>query len=395
MTDSTGAVNWEVARQVAVAVASGGESEADPEPSSVRAVESLARAAEMALERAGAIRVERELVAVQVRSRSAWAAETVDALGPLIERLSQRLGAHGAGLGPGVMTLGPEGAGVDGAGMEGLNDAMRQAMDAVLKPLAPIFTGMQMGLVLGFLGTRALSQYDLCLPREGPLTAAVILRNVDEAADEAGVPQDEMRMWVALHELAHAGELSQPWVRRRLQSLLEAYLDSIRIDAGELQQHLARLDPQDPEALQRFAETAEGLLGKFISTDQPDVLESVQTFVSVLESYASHMAQRAAGGLLRDPAAVVGALRQRSEEAGDADRLLENLLGLRLTAEHLDGASTFCSAVEAAAGIEGLNRMWESLETFPTKEELERPGEWLNRMNRTPPGGLFAGSEDQ
>jgi putative hydrolase len=267
--------------------------------------------------------------------------------------------------------------------------AMQQAMEALFKPLAPILSGMQMGLVMGFVATRALSQYDLCLPRPETGVVLVISRNADEVAGEIGVGRDEMRMWVAMHEIAHASAFAIPWVRRRLQSLLEAYLDSIHVDTTELQEHLGTIDLQDPGSLQRFAESAEGLLGRFISSDQPDVLESLQTFVSVLEGYAEHAVGVAATGLLRDGGRIAEGLRRRAEAGGEADRLLDSLLGLELTQARVGEAADFCAAVTARVGIAGLNRMWESIETLPTREELARPDAWLSRMASTPEGGMF------
>ena len=386
---SGGPVNWEVARQVATAVASGGTTEPAPAPHDVAAFEAIVRAAEMALDRVGVLPRGTDLLRVRVASRSAWAVEAIDSLKGLMERLATRLGVGAHGLGDNLMASGEAGSAILPGGSEGVAAAMQQAMEALFKPLAPILSGMQMGLVMGFVATRALGQYDLCLPRAETGVVSVIPRNADEVAAEIAVGRDEMRMWVAMHEIAHASAFAIPWVRRRLQSLLEAYLDSIHVDTSELQEHLRRIDPQDPASLQRFAESAEGLLGRFITSDQPDVLESVQTFMSVLEGYADHVVGVAGTGLLRDGGRIAAGLRQRAETAGEADRLLDSLLGLELTQGRIDEATRFCGAVTARAGIGTLNRMWESIETLPTREELARPDAWLSRMATTPEGGIF------
>ncbi len=82
-------------------------------------------------------------------------------------------------------------------------------------------------------------------------------------------------------------------------------------------------------------------------------------------------------------------LRRRADEAGDADRLLDSLLGLELTQDRIDEAIGFCGAVTAREGIGALNRMWEGIEMLPTREELGRPDDWLVRMAATPEGGMF------
>ena len=44
----------------------------------------------------------------------------------------------------------------------------------------------------------------------------------------------------------------------------------------------------------------------------------------------------------------------------------------------------FCDAVVAEAGIAALNRVWDSPESLPTPQELERPSEWLARVGSAP-----------
>jgi putative hydrolase len=293
----------------------------------------------------------------------------------------------GTNLGSTLVIGGPE-SGPEPAG-DDMGGAL-QAMEAIFKPLAPIFMGIQMGLVLGIVATQALSQYDLCLPRVHSPNVSVIDHNVNEVARQLNVAPDELRMWVTMHEVVHISQFSVDWVRRRLETLLEAYIDSIHFDPSELQQHLQTLDPQDPDSLRRLAEDSEGLLGRFISTDQPDVLESVETFISVLEGYGRHVVGIAATGILSDGPSIGEALERRSEEADNNDRLLEGLLGLRLTPELTAQGREFCASVIATSGIDMLNRMWETIETFPTREELSRPDEWIRRVSATPKGGMFA-----
>jgi len=43
--------------------------------------------------------------------------------------------------------------------------------------------------------------------------------------------------------------------------------------------------------------------------------------------------------------------------------------------------SAFTRHVVLAAGMEGFNRVWESPETLPTREELAHPGRWLERVH--------------
>jgi uncharacterized protein (DUF2342 family) len=109
--------------------------------------------------------------------------------------------------------------------------------------------------------------------------------------------------------------------------------------------------------------------------------------MSVLEGYANYTVAAAATGLLTHGGAIAEARRRQHE--GEAGRLLEGLLGFQLSVERVEEASDFCAAVARDHGMATLNRMWESLETFPTREELARRDEWVRRMDTTPRGGHF------
>ena len=51
--------------------------------------------------------------------------------------------------------------------------------------------------------------------------------------------------------------------------------------------------------------------------------------------------------------------------------------------QYRDGAA-FCKAVIAAVGMDGLNRVWTSPETLPTKAEIADPALWLARVHAAP-----------
>ena len=104
------------------------------------------------------------------------------------------------------------------------------------------------------------------------------------------------------------------------------------------------------------------------------------------------MVSVAGGVLVPHSGEIAGAMDRRGAEAGEAGRLLEGLLGIELPPARIEEGRLFCAAVAGEVGTEGLNRMWEALDSFPTREELSRPAGWTERMSRTPPGGVFGGS---
>ena len=43
--------------------------------------------------------------------------------------------------------------------------------------------------------------------------------------------------------------------------------------------------------------------------------------------------------------------------------------------------SAFTKHVVLAVGMDGFNKVWESPETVPTRDELAKPGDWLRRVH--------------
>ena len=78
----------------------------------------------------------------------------------------------------------------------------------------------QVGLMLGFLGTRVLGQYDVALLSAEAVPGRLLFveENIRQAATAIGAPLDELRLWIALHETTHAFEFeAHAWLRPYLR----------------------------------------------------------------------------------------------------------------------------------------------------------------------------------
>src|SRR2546428_360691 len=85
-----------------------------------------------------------------------------------------------------------------------------------------------LGLMLGLLARRVLGQYDpALLGREPVETTSLILvePNVQAWAQKDKLPIDELRRWLAMHEMTHAWEFkAHPWLQAYLEGLLKELL---------------------------------------------------------------------------------------------------------------------------------------------------------------------------
>jgi uncharacterized protein (DUF2342 family) len=60
--------------------------------------------------------------------------------------------------------------------------------------------------------------------------------------------------------------------------------------------------------------------------------------------------------------------------------VLRRLLGVDLKLKQYADGNRFVTAVIKGAGRDGFNRVWESPETLPTKQEVNDPSAWMSRV---------------
>ena len=74
----------------------------------------------------------------------------------------------------------------------------------------------------------------------------------------------------------------------------------------------------------------------------------------------------------------------RRSGGNPVDQLLKRLLGLDAKMRQYRDGAAFCQAVIASVGMDGLNQVWTSPNTLPTRAEINDPEIWLARMHPEP-----------
>ena len=80
----------------------------------------------------------------------------------------------------------------------------------VMGMMGPMLLGMMAGSTAGHLAARAMGHYELPLPRPTDEPLTMVLANVDAFAEEWSLPQDGIRLWVCLSDVAHHQVLADP-----------------------------------------------------------------------------------------------------------------------------------------------------------------------------------------
>ncbi len=371
---------WQQAAELAAAVASDGGSEGNVDPLQRMQIEELARVAELQLGRAVGVDLPPG-TRPDVVTRGTWARRSVEAYRPFFERFGEALSA-------GMRSSGPATRSDLEAALGGgdLNDLTSQMMGQMFATLGPLLVSTSAGTMLGHLGQQALGQYDLPVPRRGggdgdADEVLIVATSIDAAAEEWGVPADELRLWVLLHELTAHAVISVPHVGARLESLLIDFASAFRPNEQLIGEQFGSIT--DLSQLQELSESLSDpdVVLSLLRTPAHDLLvPQLDALVSVVLGFVDHTVTTLAGGLIASHDTIRTRFRQRWTDVAPADRFMERLLGLEIDHATLERGDRFVAGLVERAGDEGLRRLWADELDLPTAAEVDAPGLWLARI---------------
>lgn len=360
LASGEGPINFEIARQVAVAAATQGASEPTPATGPARALAQSVHDAEILVSGYTRLTPEEPMRLLLV-NRSAWATSTLAAWRWLLERLASRFASQ----------LGDEANG------SGEGNPMQSAMGQV----APLLLGLQAGTLIGSLAQEALARHDLPIPRDDDGRLIFVEPNLQQVVSEYDFDPEEFRKWIALHEAArHLVFSARPWVARYARSLLTDLVDAIEIDTGELERRLMELQTKGMEALQEGLGGSEQAVPLAQTERHTRALERFRGFVAVAQGYARHAAGSVASELVPDSARIDEGMARRRGFPSEGQRLLAAVLGISLDRDLDVAGATFCAAVVQLKGLPALNTLWDAPDNLPSMSEVKDPFQWMERV---------------
>src|SRR3954469_14955891 len=346
-----GPVNWDLARQVAASQLS---AQGDPTvaPHEHHAVTEALRLADLWLEPASALPSGiRQAIAW---NRNQWIYNTLDVWKKLCDPVAGRMvGAMG--------DLVPEEA-----------RAQLGPMQSMVATLGGALFGGQLGQALGSLAAEVLSAGDIGLPLGPAGTAALIPANIREYGQGLELPEDEVRLYVALREAAHQRLFEHvPWLRAHVLTAVETYASGITVNREAIEEAMSRVDPSDPESMQAMA--LEGIFTPEDTPQQKASLARLETALALIEGWVGHVVDNAAGDRLPSVNALGEAFRRRRAAGGPAEQTFAALVGLELRPRRLREAGALWAAVTEHRGIQGRDALWGHPDLLPTDEDFANP----------------------
>ena len=263
-------------------------------------------------------------------------------------------------------------------------DKLSSRLEAnALSPVAQKLAGAEVGMVLGWMSTRVLGQYDLLIiEEESPLDQDLVYYvgpNVLALEKQFAFPPREFRLWLALHEVTHRAQFTGiAWMRPHFLSLVSETLDSVDPDPKRMLEVAGRLTDSLRRGENPLAEG--GIMALLASAEQRQVLDQVSGLMSLLEGHGDITMDRAGQGLVPNAERFSRVLRQRRDSSQGVARLVQQLIGLEAKMNQYAQGEAFIEAVERVGGPQLLSEAWESPDRLPSLDEIRHPETWINRV---------------
>jgi coenzyme F420 biosynthesis associated uncharacterized protein len=242
----------------------------------------------------------------------------------------------------------------------------------------------ELGLLLGYLARRVLGQYDMALLGREPVETGKLyyvepnIRNVERML---GLPKDEFRMWLALHETTHAFEFeSHPWVRQHFNGLLGKYMEFLKQDAAQLTRGFGGLKIY-AERLRNRRAGEESWIEALMTSEQRALFQQMQALMCVIEGFSNHVMNAVGRDLLPTYDRIAKRFEARQRQRTVAEQLFARLTGLDLKLEQYRLGEVFVDRIVQERGQAALDRLWSGSDALPTMEEIREPQRWLARWD--------------
>ena len=241
---------------------------------------------------------------------------------------------------------------------------------------------MQLGQVVGQLATEVVSGGDIGIPLlaagDADAQAVMIPQNVAAFATGLDIPVDQVQLYLAVRELAHARLFRHAkWLRLQLITSITEFANGIRIDTDRLEDLASDLDPSNPEEL-REALTSGALIPPK-SEDQLAALSRLETTLALVEGWVDVVTAEATARLPKS-GAIAETVRRRRASGGPAESAFATLVGLELRPRRLREAAAMWQQVTDAVGADKRDALWSHPDLVPTGEDVTDPTSLIARL---------------
>ena len=359
-TSGDGGINWDLARQQAVALA--GANAVATTPAERSALEQAFHVAALWLDEVTDISALTDTPALL--GRADWVSKTL----PLWTQLASPVATSIAdALTRVLQEQAPEEL-----------KAMLANAGQMVRAIGGTLFAMQLGQVVGQLSAEVVSGGDVGIPLLDDGQAALLPQNVAAFGDGLDIPDDQVALYLAVRELAHARLFRHArWLRLQLITGVTEFARGIRIDTDRLEALAEDFDPSNPEELRQAMVSGDLIPPK--TEQQLAALARLETMLALIEGWVDVVTAEATARLPKS-SAIAETVRRRRAAGGPAESAFATLVGLELRPRRLREAAAMWQAVTDAVGDDARDGLWSHPDLLPTSADIDDPAALIARL---------------
>src|SRR6266852_658993 len=238
---------------------------------------------------------------------------------------------------------------------------------SVLTAVGSRVTGMQAGLILAYLASRVLGQYELFLPPDPDLPAddappgrlTLVAPNIVMVERELGVDPHDFRRWVCLHEETHRTQFTAvSWLRGYVQEQMTEFLLASDLDPATILERLRSA----ADAVAGAVRDGEGdsLIEAIQSPRQREILDRLTSVMTLVEGHGDYVMDAVGPRVVPAVEEIRARFNERRVAAGRLERTVRRILGIDLKMKQYAQVSRFVRTVVEEAGLTWMRATWFS-----------------------------------
>ncbi|QWL29268.1 zinc-dependent metalloprotease [Rathayibacter toxicus] len=257
--------------------------------------------------------------------------------------------------------------------------AMIAGAEGMMRNIGGTLFALQLGQVVGQLAAEVVSGGDIGIPLLEENAAAILPQNVAGFGEGLDIPVDQIQIYLAVRELAHARLFRHSkWLRLALISQITDFAHEIRIDTRLLEELAENFDPTNPQEL-RDAVTSGALIPPK-TEEQLAAHGRLETMLALIEGWVD-VVTAAATTRLPSAGAIAETVRRRRASGGPAESAFATLVGLELRPRRLRDAAAMWQAVTDAVGPRARDNLWSHPDLLPSSDDLDDPSTLVARLS--------------
>lgn len=293
--------------------------------------------------------------------------------------------------------LGENGISLDQLGMDqlGMNLSGAQIPQSLLATIMGTFMSSlistQLGQTIGNLSTTVTGANDVALPLSKEIRPALIPQNAANWGSGLGIDEGEVRIYLALRELAAARLfVSAPWLREYIKNAIASYGKGIRVDITAITEQAqeamssGELDPANPESL--TLALSGGMFTPEETPTQKAALENLETVLALIDGWIDSVVTLAAKNRLPSLVQLRETQQRRRATKSPTQELFATLVGLEVSPRRTREAIAFWEKIVELKDVKSRDEIWDESFLLPRADQLGDAEAFLK--SRTVPDDL-------